>query len=208
MRTACSDYTVEIAAYDETGSPLSHRIESVVPVQFLDMERSDPGWSRRQGFTPSIQGRVISGLEANDYLAYLRLSGGKRETVRFTAYHSCQQRVSVVIRQQKLMGFIGDVAHEVVVGRLNGCRNAGDWWVRVLPMHGQPSMAFEGHVRTDGSFEVPGHFDRSRHILVVGFGREVIESRAIDLNNADHALDVGEIDIRKKCPGGGEQSGE
>ena len=111
---------------------------------------------------------------------------------------NCPQRVS--FRYGNAEGY-GDVGFQAVSGRLTGCQFVGDWWVRGLPMFGQSSHVTvpEGYVQSDGVFSVVGAMSGSRHLFVIGKGRDAVKVISANLLEA-RTNNLGVIDLAGACP--------
>ncbi len=198
---ACPQPRIEIPVYNEFGHRLRFKIEKLVPSQYVKQEADNPGWLARNGFRPRIEGDWVFGLPPlQEYVVTLRGPQGDQLTRKVYSFTTCVQRASQVVITGRHQGSIGDVEHDEVVGRLIGCRFIGDWWVRLVPIHGHKEPSAEGAVQRDGRFAVPGHFATRSYALVIGFEHSIVKSVAASIHLEDGKTDVGRIDLKGTCP--------
>jgi len=196
---------VELPLYDAQGNRLAFE---VVNVRALELpEKGDLLKSRgphrmvwKDNRLYFSQGIPITGLE-------LTLDGGRDtrgRSVRFIRkieLFGCQQRTSLQHGNREA-GV--DVSATVVKGRIYGCPLDDAWWIRALPMYGtqdRPTVVYDGYLRkSDGYFEIKASMRGERHIVIVGRGRDPITSIGVDVVEGGTNNDVGNVNLRGKCP--------
>jgi len=192
---------IDLPVYDETGVRLPYWVESVVPKEVAEKERNDPGWLARNGFKPRISGCRVFGLTPGlRYVASFRDSNGENLKREFALLYTCVQRASQVVVTRPEKGSIGDVAHDQLDGRLEGCTFDGDWWVRIAPIHGQDERTYEGAVKSEGTFAVPGNYSTSRYALLIGHERDIVATFAIDVRYANQPIQLGTFNLAGSSP--------
>lgn len=121
-----------------------------------------------------------------------------RKVVRRVALMNCRQKTSF----REGMADTGlDVSWSVVRGRLTGCRFAGDWWIRAVPMFDghETAIIHEGIIDPDGSFQITSSFTGERHIIVVGRDKDPVQAFAANVV-AGRDNELGTKDIQNACP--------
>jgi len=115
---------------------------------------------------------------------------------RSIVLRDCHQRTSFQFGERETAL---DVGWATVVGRLSGCRLAGDWWIRAMPMFGgHNGPTFEGYIDLKaGGFSLT--CDRGeRHIVIIG--RDTLPLKVIGMNVISGGKnDLGVIDLSGVC---------
>jgi hypothetical protein len=195
---ACS---LDVPVYDPKGQKLAFRIAAVSPegndaVDLLAIQQKE--------YRVVVRGERLffpAGLIGKRRLRLiLENESEKRITTHVSLMH-CQQRVSLEYGVLSTLS-TGDVAWSTVTGRLTGCKLAGDWWVRALPMFGgqDSPIIHEGFVRpSDGAFWIASSMHGERHIIVVGNGSQPVKVFGFDVTEGGRN-DVGAVDLAGLCP--------
>lgn len=191
---------VDVPVYDAAGNRIPWTVEHVAPTQYLERDSKDPGWLASQGFRPRVSGNQISGLPAGQYAIRLRGPNGQMVRRTITVFYACKQRAAQVVDLSAPEGSIGDSAHGAVKGRFTNCRFSGDWWVRLVQMHGNSEPSFEGVINSAGEFEIPGYFRPARYMLVLGFGKEPLFVTGVNLRNNGDVISLAPMDAGRVCP--------
>jgi len=189
---------LEVPVYDASGNRLEFRVTRVVPegndkIDLLSLKRNDvrvTSRGDRVSFSDeSLLGRVVQITLENGSGAVL---------TQKVLLMQCQQRASTRFGESETWG---DVRYITLRGRVSGCRFAGDWWVRAMPMFGaaSESQAFEGYIEPDGWFALSGQMRGERHIVV--FGKGVHPVKAVGVNTiVGGKNDLGVVDFSGQCP--------
>jgi hypothetical protein len=194
---------VDVPVYDSAGHRLAWTIDQILPSGFSAQNAPEPANRAAAGFHPRIEGQRITGLTpGREYVLRLRGPDGQTALRKLPVFYTCRQRASQVMDLSPPRGSIGDSEHDAVRGRFTNCRFAGDWWVRLTPMHGPPqgSDALEGSVQEDGLFEIPGHFPSARYTIVLGRGSEPVFVSAVNLQRSNSPTNLPPISIAGACP--------
>ncbi len=192
-RACYTDFPV----FDPVGNMLSFNIVSVSPEENEDTNllKSEIGGYQIEG----RGGRLYFGKEligSRTLVVALEDSRGQRvRTV--VALLDCRQRVSLRFGDSDSGA---DARWTRVDGRLSGCHLEGNWWIRAAPMFGDyaPPESDHSYVsKDDGSFwfAAKGGY---RHVVIVGNGRHVVASFAVDIDRGSRN-DVGTIDLTRQC---------
>ncbi len=191
---------VEVPVYDAAGRRLPFRIAAVTVDR---LESRDP-LAPNNEFDMSVSGNRLyfseGALRRGLHEVEMRLEdgrGARAETL--ITLTSCHQRASVEYGNSD-HGV--DAAGSRISGRLTGCRLAGDWWIRALPMFGQrpAGLYFDGYIRlADGSFWIDGGMCGERHLVVVGRDTQPIKAVGVNVVRGE-SNDAGLIDLSGLCP--------
>jgi len=187
-RTPCS---LAVPGYDARGNRIPFRIVSVVPEgEVVDLLKIE-GEYRVSADNETIHfPETFIGMRP----LVITLQDPKgRQMKHRVGRTACQQRASF---QYGLLDTGDEVAWAVVSGQLAGCRFQGDWWVRAMPLFGQPT--YEGYVQPDGKFQLETP-QGTRHIVVFGSGKIPVKVQAFDVV-VGGKNDMGVVDLSGACP--------
>lgn len=197
-RPASAACDIDIKLFDSQGLEIPGHIRKVM----TSLERTERE-SRRPNVeaVPMITGQRISFGDP--------LTPGQRITLSIVgpkglsydpsfSFAECGQRQSIVLGRLEMGGGEG---HSEVSGRLVGCAEYKDSWVRLMPMFGMNEQALNPEVvidRKSGRFRVSAFLPGVRHVAVVGRGNSVIVAFGVNLIEGGQVT-LGDISIRAKC---------
>ena len=196
---SASSCQVELVVVNGYGDPLEFTISRVVPSgKRLDL-LTHP---ELLNFAPTNKHVLVFSKDTYAFLSpldlFLRTSGQKFPNMHRVTVTDCPQRITIVT-EPSLVG-PNDSVGTLVVGKIQGCKMKGDWWVKVYPMFGseKTDAAVEGTVRLDGTFRASGFMGGQRSLLVVGRGKEPIEVIGANIYTGK-INQLGTIDLTNRC---------
>lgn len=190
---------VDLPVYDATGKRLVSQITAVTP----EGERATDLLTIREAkYRVVNRGERLyfpQGLIGMRRIEVTLTGKGGRSIRTRIALMGCQQRVSL---EDGILDREIDVSFSTVRGRVVGCRLAGDWWIRGMPMAGtnESPIIHEGFIDlADGVFSINSSFRGERHIFVIGKDNEPVRAFAVNVVSGGNT-DAGTIDLRGLCP--------
>lgn len=114
------------------------------------------------------------------------------------SFSECGQRQTVVLgRRENGRG----EGHSVVTGRVKGCIEYRDWWVKLMPMFGMNEQALNPEASINqrtGAFSISAFLPGVRHILVIGAGSSPISAHGVNLVEGGQ-ITLRDILVSDKC---------
>ena len=200
---SASSCQVELVVLNGYGDPLEFIVSRVVPSgKSIDL-LTHPDLLN---FAPTNKNILVFSKDTYAFLSpldlFLRTSGQKLLSKHRVTVTDCPQRITIVT-EPSLVG-PNDSVGTLVVGKIQGCKMKGDWWVRVYPMFGseKTDAAVEGTVRLDGTFRASGLMGGQRSLIVVGRGKEPIEVIGANIYTGK-INQLGTIDLTNRCKSSG-----
>jgi hypothetical protein len=114
------------------------------------------------------------------------------------SFSECGQQHTVVLGRRESGGGEG---HSVVTGRVKGCIEYRDWWVKLMPMFGMNEQALNPESSINqrtGAFSISAFLPGVRHILVIGAGNSPIAVHGVNLVEGGQ-IKLQDILVSRKC---------
>lgn len=189
---------VDLKAFNPEGLAVFGTITRV-SAHSAESDRGEHGQKAKT--IPTIKGMRISfdtPPETGQQLS-LRIVDGKGLPFEIVfSFGECGQRQTVVLGRREIGGGEG---HSVVTGRVKGCIEYRDWWVKLMPMFGMNEQALnpEGSIdQRTGAFSISAFLPGVRHILVIGAGNSPISVHGVNLVEGGQ-ITLRDIVVDHKC---------
>lgn len=195
---AQSECYIDVKAYNPEGLVILGTITKA----FAYSAQSERSQRRSIAETaPSIKGmRVTFGTPPEPgQQVNLRIVDGKGTPFEIVfSFKGCGQRQTIVLGRREHGGGEG---HSAVKGRVIGCIEYKDWWVKLMPMFGWNEQALNPEASINqktGAFSISAFLPGVRHILVIGSGNTALSAHGVNLVEGGQ-ITLRDVSVSDKC---------
>ncbi len=189
---------VSIYPHDETGLRIAAVITAATYLPDEGSSTVDP--KLRNAPIQILRSRLILPVEPDPAQRIRVEMKGKdgKSIVEFLEFLHCGQRHSF---SKGLAEEGNGEGYSAVSGRLTGCPEYRNWWVRMMPMFSFSDLTPIPEADVDGKsgrFQLLGFITGIRHIIVVGVGKEAVHAVAVNVVGGG-AVEAPTVNVSGKC---------